>query len=125
MRAPGLGAGQEVGLRYRGEATRQDPYTKLLFVTDGILIRWIVSGEIGKFSVIVIDEAHEQSSNMELIFALLKYKMPLYPRLRLVIASATVDVEKICNYFGDGHSRRVFVAQPTETMGTRFLIHDR
>lgn len=126
LRAPGVGAGHEVGFLYRGERTQQDRYTKLLFVTDGVLIRWIVTGEIANFSLIVIDEAHEQSTNMELIFALLRYKLPLYPRLRLVIASATVDVEKFRRYFGEGNPKNVFVACPSgELSKTRFPIYER
>jgi HrpA-like RNA helicase len=126
LQAPGVGAGHEVGYRYRGEAQQQDRYTKLLFVTDGLLIRWILSGEIGKFSVVMIDEAHEQSANMELIFALMRYKLPLYPRLRLVIASATMDVDRFRNFFGNGDPSSVFVAAPSgELVSTPHQIHDR
>jgi len=126
LQAPGFGAGHEVGFRYRGESEQQDRYTKLLFVTDGLLIRWILSGEIGKFSVVMIDEAHEQSSNMELIFALLRYKLPLYPRLRVVIASATMNVDRFCKFFGNGDSSKVFVASPDEAHNvTPHPIYDR
>lgn len=112
LRAPGVGAGHEIGFLYRGESTQQDRYTKLLFVTDGVVIRWLTTGEIGQFTVLMIDEAHEQSRNMELIFALLRYQLPRYPRLRVVIASATVDVNKFRTYFGCGNPESVFVAQP-------------
>ncbi|MBX7138130.1 MAG: hypothetical protein K1X83_09110 [Oligoflexia bacterium] len=122
--ASAIGAGQEIGLLYSGEGGKQDRYTRLLFATDGILIRWILSGQLGRFSVIVIDEAHEQSTNMELIFALLRYHLPLYPRLRLVIASATVDVERFQNYFGNGDPNQVFVAMPEEPATLR-TIYDR
>lgn len=110
--APWIGPGQEIGLLYREETTRWDRYTRLLFVTDGIVIRWLTSGEIARFSVLMIDEAHEQSRNMELIFALLRYQLPRYPKLRVVIASATANVDKFREYFGqndgrngDGHNR--------------------
>lgn len=112
---PYIGAGQEVGVRYRGEATQQDRYTRLLFATDGTVIHWITSGEIDQFAVLMIDEAHEQSTNMETMFALLRYKLPLYPKLRLVIASATVDIGRFQRYFGGGHPERVFLAQPAST----------
>ncbi|MDF5717793.1 MAG: helicase-related protein [Rhizonema sp. NSF051] len=113
--APGAGAGHEVGFLYRGESTQYDQYTKLLFVTDGLLVNWILSGDIERYSVIIIDEAHEQSLNMELIFALLRYKLPLFPRLRVVIMSATVDPEKFQTYFncfGSENSKKVPVFQP-------------
>lgn len=129
LSAPWLGPGQEVGFQYKEEKEMKDAYTKLLFVTDGTLINWIQSGEIGAFSVVVIDEAHEQSENMELIFALLKHRMALYPHMRLVIASATVDVEKFRGYFGGGDPNSVFLAAPDDAealaKGTPKVIHDR
>ncbi len=127
LNAPGVGAGHEVGFLYKGESTQHDRYTRLLFVTDGLLIKWILSGEIGRYSVIMIDEAHEQSSNMELIFALLRYKLPLYPRLRLVIMSATVDAQKFQDYFqnfGSGTPKTVPVFKPDKEV-TRKPIYDR
>jgi len=122
--AEGMGAGQEVGVLYSGEGGKQDRYTRLLYVTDGILIRWILSGQLGRFTVVMIDEAHEQSTNMELIFALMRYHLPLYPRLRLVIMSATMDVERFERFFGNGQPGSVFVAKPTESV-TLCEIHDR
>ena len=127
--APGVGAGHEVGLAYRGEWTKKDQLTKLLFVTDGLLINWILSGDIGRYSVIIIDEAHEQSSNMELIFALLRYKLPLYPNLKIVIMSATLDAEKFQTYFqcfGNGKPKKVPVFQPSHSeTSTPKTIYDR
>lgn len=122
--ADGIGAGQEVGMLFSGESGKQDRYTRLLYVTDGILIRWILTGQLSRFSVIIVDEAHEQSSNMELIFALLRYHLPLYPRLRLVIASATMDINRFATFFGNGKPENVFVAAPREPATLR-QIHDR
>ena len=118
-----IGCGQEVGYRYSGDRENYDRHTKLLFVTDGTVINWILSGEISQFDVLVIDEAHEQSANMELIFALLKYRLPLFPRLKVVIASATIQVDRFVQYFGDGDPNAVFVAKPDDTDDkTRFPI---
>ena len=122
----GIGPGHEIGFQYSGEYTQQDRYTKVLFVTDGTLIPWLESGRVGQFDVVFIDEAHEQSSNMELIFALLKYRLGLFPRLRVVIASATADVEKFRAYFGNGDPASVFLAAPDKAAtATPFAIHDR
>lgn|GEM_PF-2771370 len=126
LRAPDKGAGQEIGLQYSGEYTQRDRYTKLLFVTDGTVIRWLVSGEIAQFSVLIIDEAHEQSENMEQIFALLRYKLPLYPRLRIVIASATIAAKKFQEFFGQGNPSSVPIFEPPNAANhTNEHIHDR
>ena len=127
VKAPWLGAGQEIGFQYQGVYDQKDAYTRLLFVTDGTLINWIQSGEVGEFGVVMIDEAHEQSVNMVLILALLKQRLAMYPHLRLVIASATVDVDAFSRHFGGIDA--VFVAQPDDAgalaKATPFAICDR
>jgi len=126
LKAPQKGAGQEIGLLYRGESTQFDRYTKLLFATDGIIIRWLTTGEIAKFSVLMIDEAHEQSENMEQIFALLRYKLPQLPRLRVVIASATIASSKFQEFFGNGDPDSVPVFGPANAeTHTNYEIHER
>lgn len=120
----GVGAGHEIGFQYHGEYEQQDRYTRLLFVTDGTLINWLVNGSIGQFDVVFIDEAHELSRNMELIFSLLKYRLPSYPRMRVVIASATADIERFRNFFGNGEPSAVFLAEPkNRETGTIWPIH--
>lgn len=93
-------------------------------MSDGTLINWLKDGRIGQFDVVMIDEAHEQSENMEQIFALLKARLPLYPRMRVVIASATANVDRFRQYFGDGNPNSVFLAAPDNLEGTSHPIED-
>lgn len=94
-----LGAGFDVGFRHRGEPA-SDWRNKLVYVTDGTLINWIVSGQISNLSVIMIDEAHERSLNIDLILGLLQKQLPRFPHLKLIIASATINAELFQNHFG-------------------------
>jgi HrpA-like RNA helicase/predicted RNA-binding protein with RPS1 domain len=94
-----LGAGFDVGFRHR-DAPMSDWRNKLVYLTDGTLINWIVSGQLDKLSVIMIDEAHERSLNIDLILGLLKQQLPRYPLLKLIIASATINAELFQNYYG-------------------------
>ncbi len=94
-----LGAGFDVGYRH-SDAPNADWRNKLVFITDGTLINWIVSGQIGNLSVIMIDEAHERSLNIDLILGLLKQQLPRYPHLKLIIASATINSDLFMNFFG-------------------------
>ena len=112
--APSVGAGQKVGILYKGETEQHDKYSRLLFITDGILIRYLDQESLDGVSVVFVDEAHEQSRNMEIIFALLKRKATLYPNLKIVIASATIDTDKFVDFFGDGDPKKVFLAAPDE-----------
>lgn len=94
-----LGAGFDVGFRH-SNAPASDWRNKLVYVTDGTLINWIVGGQISNLSVIMIDEAHERSLNIDLILGLLKQQLPRFPHLRLIIASATINADLFCDYFG-------------------------
>lgn len=93
------GPGAEVGYTHSRE-DKYDRRTRLLFMTDGKLINDIVSGRIGNYSVVMIDEAHERSVNIDVILGLMKDQLALYPHLRLIIASATIDYKSFVNFYG-------------------------
>lgn len=47
--------------------------TKIKYLTDGVLLReCLTSANLDKYSVIVLDEAHERSLNTDILFALIK-----------------------------------------------------
>lgn len=94
-----LGAGYDVGFKHSGSPAT-DRRNKLVYMTDGSLINMIARNEIGALSVIMIDEAHERSLNIDLILGLLKEQLPKYPHLKLIIASATIDSKKFLTYYG-------------------------
>jgi len=72
---------------------------RLIFVTDGSLLNWISQGKIGQFSAIIIDEAHERSTNIDVILGLIKNELPKYPHLKLIILSATIDSKSFEDFF--------------------------
>lgn len=79
--------------------TRWD--TKIKYMTEGILLQEILGdGMLGKYSVIILDEAHERSTNLDISMGLLKPILKRRPDLKLIIMSATMDVQKLCSYFG-------------------------
>lgn len=99
LHASSLGAGFDVGFRHSG-APATDWRNKLVYMTDGSLINMIVRNELGRVSVIMIDEAHERSVNIDLILGLLKSQLPRYPHLKLIIASATIKASMFLRYYG-------------------------
>jgi HrpA-like RNA helicase len=94
-----LGPGFDVGFRHSG-TPNMDRSNKLVYVTDGTLINMIVNNELPQLGVVMIDEAHERSLNIDLILGLLKQQLPRFPHLRLIIASATIDSGKFVDFFG-------------------------
>jgi len=87
-----------LGLRYGG----REQYSRLnlgVVVTDGSLKNWIRDGHMGQYSLIMVDEAHKRSVNIDNLLMLLQYKLPLYPHLKVIIASATINLEQFQKAF--------------------------
>ncbi len=94
---PGRGVGYQVRFNERvSDAT----YLKLM--TDGILLAEIQQDKfLNKYEVLIIDEAHERSLNIDFLFGFLKQLLSKRKELKLIITSATIDVEKFSAHFAD------------------------
>lgn len=82
-------------IRFEGNTTEK---TKIKFMTDGVLLKEIESDFIlSKYSVIILDEAHERSVYTDILVGLLSRIVPLRLKrgnpLKLIIMSATLRVE--------------------------------
>lgn len=91
--------GQKVGYKIRFDDTSSDR-TKVKFMTDGILLEEIQHDpDLSRYSVIMIDEAHERSINIDFLLGLLKDLLKRRRDLKLVVTSATIDEQKYSDYF--------------------------
>lgn len=92
--------GKTVAHKIRFDDTT-DADTVVKFMTDGILLREFHDDPLlSRYAVIMVDEAHERSANIDFLLGLLKQVLAKRPELRLVVASATIDADKFSNYFG-------------------------
>lgn len=79
--------------------------TKIQYMTDGSLLRQALNDRLlTKYSVIILDEAHERTINTDVLFGLCKSaqatrKQKGLPPLRIVVMSATMDVDHFSQYF--------------------------
>ena len=76
--------------------------TQIKLMTDGILLAEIQNDRfLNQYSCLIIDEAHERSLNNDFILGYLKQLLPRRPDLKLIITSATIDVERFSKHFNN------------------------
>jgi HrpA-like RNA helicase len=91
--------GEEVGYIIRG-ANKSNKNTRIKFLTTGILVKFLQSGdEFLNDSILVIDEVHERSMETDLIIIMIKRLLSKYKKLKIVLMSATVDTSVFKSYF--------------------------
>ena len=74
--------------------------TKLIYMTDGLLLREFISDPIiNKYGIVIIDEAHERTINTDIILGLLKQALEKRDDLKVVVMSATIEASKFANFF--------------------------
>lgn len=97
----GVKVGNEVGYAIRFEDATSDK-TVLKYMTDGMLLReFLTEPDLGAYSALMIDEAHERTLHTDILFGLVKDIARFRPELKLLISSATMDAQKFAKYFDD------------------------
>ncbi|XP_006816912.1 putative ATP-dependent RNA helicase DHX35 [Saccoglossus kowalevskii] len=97
--------GNEVGYNIRFDDCTDATTTRIKFLTDGVLVREMMSDPLlTKYSVIMIDEAHERTLYTDIIVGLLKKIQKKRPDLRLIISSATLDAEAFKDFFNNNET---------------------
>jgi ATP-dependent RNA helicase DHR2 len=109
------------------------PGTRVKFLTEGMLLQEMLRDpEMTQYSAVVVDEVHERSVNVDLILGFLrnlvagvekakKRKTPL----KVVVMSATADVEALVSFFGDGFNTPLEDGEPEAgSSGTKRLTQN-
>ncbi|CAL1703848.1 unnamed protein product [Somion occarium] len=96
--------GDEVGYTIRFEDVSDKKRTRILYLTDGILFReTLLDPLLSRYSVVMIDEAHERSVYTDLMLGVLKKIRRKRPSLRVIVSSATLDAAGFLDYFSSGN----------------------
>jgi ATP-dependent helicase HrpA len=97
----GTPLGALVGYQVRFE-DQSDANTLVKLMTDGILLAETQHDRfLERYDTIIVDEAHERSLNIDFLLGYLKTLLPRRPDLKLIITSATIDLERFSKHFND------------------------
>ncbi|MBB4863821.1 ATP-dependent helicase HrpA [Pseudomonas nitritireducens] len=97
----GTPLGSLVGYQVRFE-DQSDDSTLIKLMTDGILLAETQHDRyLERYDTIIVDEAHERSLNIDFLLGFLKTLLHRRPDLKLIITSATIDLERFSKHFGD------------------------
>src|SRR5260221_2583243 len=97
----GQPVGRSVGFRVRFADQASDA-TRLLLMTDGLLLAELTSDPLlRRYDTVIVDEAHEGRLNIDLLMGVLKRLSARRPDLKVIVTSATLDVERISRFFDD------------------------
>lgn len=95
----GTPLGGLVGYQVRFE-DQSDSNTLIKLMTDGILLAETQHDRfLERYDTIIVDEAHERSLNIDFLLGYLKTLLPRRPDLKVIITSATIDLERFSEHF--------------------------
>jgi ATP-dependent RNA helicase DDX35 len=97
--------GDEVAYAADFEDVSNDAVTKIKFCTDDVLIKEVATDPLlSKYSVVMVDEAHERKVSTDVLLGLLK-KIQGKRQLRVIVSSATIHAETFASFFMDEGAR--------------------
>ncbi len=95
------GPGHIVGhkIRFQDKTGRA---TRIKFMTDGVLLAETKNDRLlQQYGVLIIDEAHERSLNIDFLLGYLKTLLLKRADLKLIVTSATIDTAAFARHFAD------------------------
>lgn len=91
-----------VGSVVGGRRVRMGDKTRIAYVTDSVLLKELMASAVGfvkRYRVVVVDEVHERSMDTDLLLGMLKQRVASGDNIKIVVSSATLDVDKFRSYF--------------------------
>lgn len=91
------GEGVAYKIRFSGEVDEKN-FIKIM--TDGVLLAEMVHDPyLNSYDAIIVDEVHERSLNIDFLLGYLKRLGNKRPDLKIVITSATLEIDKLRQFF--------------------------
>ncbi|MFP6807386.1 MAG: ATP-dependent RNA helicase HrpA [Pseudomonadales bacterium] len=97
----GVKFGDQVGYQVRF-TDQSSPETHIKVMTDGILLAETSHDRfLENYDTLIIDEAHERSLNIDFLMGYIKRILPKRPDLKVIITSATIDLDRFSRHFNN------------------------
>ena len=91
--------GKQVGYQIRF-SDRTEEGSQIKVMTDGVLLAETQHDRfLERYDTLIIDEAHERSLNIDFLLGYIKRILPKRPDLKVIITSATIDLERFSSHF--------------------------
>ncbi len=114
--------GEQVGYQVRFTDQSSDN-TLVKLMTDGILLAETQHDpDLMRYEAIIIDEAHERSLNIDFLLGYLKRLTARRPDLKVIITSATIDVERLSRHFAVERDGKIQPAPVVEVSGRAYPV---
>src|SRR3990167_407720 len=105
----GREVGETVGYHISMDAKLDVKNSKIIFVTNGILLNYLTHNPsiLTSYTHIIIDEVHERDIDSDFILILFKLFLNKFPELKLILMSATINAELFARYFSRAEVEKV------------------
>ena len=91
----------QVGYKIRFQ-DKTDKHTRIKFMTDGVLLAETRRDRLlRQYAILIIDEAHERSLNIDFLLGYLKNILNTRDDLKVIITSATIDTHTFSAHFNN------------------------
>ena len=82
---------------------------RIVFVTNGIFLQRLVHSTdfFEEYPFIILDEVHERDIDTDFILLTIKRVIRLYPKVRIILMSATIDNNLFRYYFASDHVDKI------------------
>ncbi|MEC8820512.1 MAG: ATP-dependent RNA helicase HrpA, partial [Pseudomonadota bacterium] len=91
--------GEQVGYQIRF-SDRSKAISQVKVMTDGVLLAETQHDRfLENYDTLIIDEAHERSLNIDFLIGYIKRILPKRPDLKIIITSATIDLDRFSDHF--------------------------
>ncbi len=116
--------GGEVGyiVRYDGKTS---PDTRILYVTDGVLLRFLERDPgLSWAGAVIFDEFHERRAVTDVALGLLKTEQARRPSLKLLVMSATIESSNVARYLNAVNLDASGESYPVDFRYAPFTTHE-